>query len=265
METLKQLRARTGAGITDCKKALDEANGDAEKAVEILRKKGIAKAAKRCGRDATEGIIKVAVNEAGNEGYILEVNSETDFVARNKQFQEFVDNILTIVKEQKPANLEALFALTMNTTTVGEELENLSGVIGEKLVINRFEILAGETVASYLHMGGNMGILVSLDKADQKELAYNIAMHIGAANPRYINPEDVDSAELEKEKEIYREQLIKKGKPENIIEKILEGKISKYYGEVCLTKQEYIKDDKKKVEDILGETKVINFIRYSLA
>ncbi len=264
MEKIKQLRERTGAGIVDCKKALEESGNDLDKAVEILRKKGIAKAAKRGDRVTSEGIIEFAVNENQNEGYILEVNSETDFVAKNEQFKTFVASILEVIKTKKPANLDALLAEQMGKGTVKESLENLSGVIGEKLKINKFDIFSAKTVAGYSHLGGKIGVLVALDKEGETQLATNIAMHVAASNPRYLNPEDVDPTEIEKEKEINTEILLKEGKPENIIEKILEGKINKYYGDICLIKQEYIKDDKQKVEQILGDIKVEKFLRYSL-
>ena len=265
MENIKQLREKTGAGIVDCKKAIEEAGNDIEKAVEILRKKGIAKAAKRGDREANEGVIKVAVNKEGNEGYIVEINAETDFVVRNEQFQQFTEKVLNIIKDKKPKNKEELMKLNMENKTVQENLENLSGIIGEKLDVKRCDVIASVgTVAAYSHMGGKIGVLISLDRAGENELAYNIAMQIAAANPKYIIPEDVPDEEIEKEKEIYREQLKKEHKPKEIIEKILLGKINKYLEEVCLVKQEYIKDDKKRVGDILGDIKVLRFVRYSL-
>jgi elongation factor Ts len=265
MEKIKELRNKTGAGIVDCQEALKEADGDMEKAIEILRKKGITKAAKRSGREIKEGVIKVITNKAGNEGYIVEVNAETDFVARNKQFQQFADKVLDIVKNKKPANKEELMKLKMDSGTVKENLDNLSGVIGERLDIRQSETISSSgTVAAYAHMGGKIGVLAALDKAGEEILAHDIAMQIAAANPKYIFTQDVPEEEISKEKEIYRAQLLKEGKPENIIDKILVGKINKYLEEVCLVKQEYIKDDKKKVEDILGDVKVEKFVRYSL-
>jgi len=266
MENIKILREKTGAGMVDCKVALEEAGGDIEKAVEILRKKGISKAAKRTDREAKQGLIKLAVSTDNKEGYIVEVNAETDFVARNERFQAFVNNILEIIKTKKPANREELFTLTMTDgMTVKDSIDSLSGVIGEKLEIKRCDVLkTNGTVAGYSHLDGNIGVLVALDQADKLALATEVAMQIAAANPRYIKPEEVDTAELDKEKEIYREQLIKEGKPEAMLDKILLGKVSKYYEEVCLIKQEYIKDDKKKVEDLLAGVKVEKFVRYSL-
>ncbi|HOZ56311.1 MAG: Elongation factor Ts [Parcubacteria group bacterium ADurb.Bin316] len=264
MENIKELRDKTGAGIIDCKKALEESGGDIAKAVEILRKKGIAKAAKRSEREASEGVIKILVNENGSEAYILEVNAETDFVARNEKFQDFANQAIEAIKANKPGNLDELLNLTMADSTVGEGLKNLSSVIGEKLEIRRFDILAGETVAAYSHMGGRIGVIVAIDKKDAKDLAYDLAMQIAAANPRYITSDEVPSEEIGKEKEVYREQLLKEGKPENMIDKIMEGKLNKYFDEICLVGQDYIKDDKKKVRDILGDVKVTKFIRYSL-
>lgn len=264
MEKIKELRERTGAGMVDCKKALDEAGNDIDKAVEILRKKGITKAAKRGDRETSEGVIQVATNSDNSEAYIVQVNSETDFVARNEQFQAFTKKILGIIEEKKPATLDELFAVQSENGTVKDEMDNLSGVIGEKIDIKRFEVLSGTLVAAYSHMGGKIGVLVVFDKQIDNELATDVAMHIAAINPRYVNPEDVNPEELEKEKEIYKEQLIKEGKPENIIEKIMDGKVGKYYEEICLVKQEFIKDDKKKVEEVLGDAKVQKFIRYSL-
>jgi elongation factor Ts len=264
MELIKKLREMTGAGMVDCQKALAEAANDLDKAVEILRKKGIAKAAKRTDREANEGIVKVAVNGDNTEAYILEVNSETDFVSRNEKFQALAEEIFTIVKNNKPADLVALLASPMAGVTVKENLDNLSGTIGEKMDIKRFAILSGATVAAYSHLGGRMGVLVALDQPGKAEIAADIAMQVAAANPKYLVPADVDPEEMAKEKEIYKAQLIKEGKPEAMVDKIVEGKMGKYYSEVCLVEQEYIKDDKKKVKDILGGANILKFIRYSL-
>lgn len=264
MELIKQLRAMTGAGMVDCQKALKEANNDLNLAVEILRKKGIAKAAKRTDREANEGIVKVAVNAEGNEGYILELNSETDFVSRNDKFQSFANSALELLKENRSEDLKALLALKMQDMTVEETLANLSGTIGEKMNIKRFDIIKGATVAAYSHLGGRMGVLVALDQPDKKELAMDIAMQVAAANPKYLVPAEVEAGEMAKEKEIYKELLLKEGKPAEMVDKIVEGKMGKYYSEVCLTEQEFIKDDKKKIKDILGGANILKFVRYSL-
>lgn len=264
MELIKQLREMTGAGMVDCKKALDESGNDLNKAVEILRKKGISKAAKRTDRETNEGVVKMALNDAKTEGYILELDSETDFVSRNDKFQSFADAVLTIIKTQKPETLEALLALPYDGLTVGDSLANLSGTIGEKMAIKRFAIISGGTVAAYSHLGGKLGVLVALDGVSQETLAADVAMQVAAANPKYLFPSEVDPAEMAKEKEIYKELLLKEGKPENMVDKIVEGKMSKYYSEVCLVEQEYIKDDKKKVKDILGGVNILKFVRYAL-
>jgi elongation factor Ts len=266
MEELKQLRDRTGAGIVDCKTALTEANGDIEKAIEILRKKGISKAAKRSDRETKAGVIIVSVTPDAKEGYLLEMNAETDFVVRNDKFKDLGKQVLEVIKINKPKNLEELLALKLaDGVSVSESWQHLSGVIGEKMGLNRYDKLTtAGTIAGYAHPQGNIGVLVALSVADANDLARDIAMHIAAANPRYINSAEVDPTELAKEKEIYSEQLKKEGKPEAMLEKILIGKMNKFYEEVCLVDQEYIKDDKKKVKDILNGATIEKFIRYSL-
>lgn len=264
MELVKKLRSLTGAGIVDCQKALKETNNDLEKAVDLLRKKGIAKAAKRTDRETSEGVVSLAINEDKSEGYILELNSETDFVSRNEKFQALADQILKVIKDNKPANLDELMSLSAGELNVSDTVSNLSGTIGEKMELRRFAILCDKTVAGYSHLGGRIGVLVSLDTPDKEELALDIAMHVAASSPKYLKSEEVEVEEIEREKSIYKEQLIKEGKPEAMIEKIIEGKMSKYFSEVCLLEQEYIKDDKKKVKDILEGVNITGFIRYSL-
>ncbi len=266
MELIKKLREMTGAGMVDCQKALKEADNNLEMAVEILRKKGIAKAAKRGDRETNEGVIKVAVNEAKDEAYIVELNSETDFVSRNEKFQAMADAILEIIKTKKPANLDELLALPMaDGVSVKDSLDTLSGTIGEKMGIKDFAIISGATCAAYSHLGGKIGVLIALDAAGKDELAAELAMQVAAASPKYLYSSEVQAEDLEKEKEIYKEQLLKEGKPEAMIEKIVEGKMGKYYSEVCLFEQEYIKDDKKKVKDILGGVNILKFVRFTLS
>lgn len=252
----------TGAGMVDCKKALDEAGGDLTKAVEILRKKGIAKAAKRGDRETNEGVVKIAVE--GNEGFIFDLTSETDFVSRNEKFQNFADKAMALALASKPADLESFLSLPVEDGSLKESLDMLSGTIGEKMEIRRFGRITGQSLAAYSHLGGKLGVLIALDTPGKEDLAMELAMQIAAANPKYVDSSQVDPSELAKEKEIYREQLIKEGKPEAMVDKILEGKVNKYYGEVCLIEQEYIKDDKKKVKDLLGSAKVLGFFRFGL-
>lgn len=265
MELIKELRDKTGAGMVDCKKALEEGGNDIEKAIEVLRKRGMAKAAKRGDRETSEGIVKVATNDEHTTGYMIEIDAETDFVVRSERFQEFANNVITLAQQNKITTLEALLVLPMaDGHSVTENLETLSGVLGEKLVIRKMDVLNAGTVVAYSHMGGRIGVLVSLDAAGVAELGHDIAMQIAAANPRYISPEQVPQVEIDKEKAIYTEQLAKEGKPAEMIEKIMAGKINKFFEEVCLVKQEFIKDDTKKVQDILGAAKVEKFIVYSL-
>jgi elongation factor Ts len=264
MEKIKELRDRTGAGMVDCKKALDESGGDIDKAVEILRKKGITKAAKRGGREVSEGVIEAVVSSDKTKGYILELKSETDFVARNEDFKSLAKDILALAEESDVSTREELLSASKDGVSVDDSIKNLSGVIGEKLDLGKVASLKGETVAAYSHLGGKIAVLIALDQAGKEDLANDVAMHIAAANPSYLESSEIPSEEIEKEKSVYREQLLKEGKPENIIDNIIEGKIKKYYSEVCLLNQEYIKDDKQSIQDILGDVKVLGFVRLSL-
>lgn len=265
LDLIKELREKTGAGMGDCKAALEEAGGEMDKAVEILRKKGIAKAAKRSDRQTGEGVIKILTNEQGNEGYMVEIKAETDFVVKSERFEAFSDKVIGLAAASRPETLEALFAVSFDGATVKESLDNLSGVVGEKLEISRYGMLtSGGTVAAYSHAGGRIGVLAAIDQSNRAELAREVAMQAAATNPRFVSPEEVPAEEIEKEKEIYRQQLKNEGKPEAMIEKILDGKINKFYEEVCLIKQEYIKDDKLKMEKVLGGAKVEKFIRFAL-
>lgn len=265
LELIKDLRERSGAGMGDCKVMLEEANGDIEKAIELLRKKGIAKAAKRSDRETSEGLVKVATNSAETEGFAVLLSAETDFVVRSEGFQAFADKLINFIVEKSPAYLEDLMLAQFDKGTLQEDLEAFSSVVGEKLEIKKYQKVASKgTVGVYSHAGGRIGAVVALDKPGQAEVAREVAMQVAAANPRYIAPEDVDASEVEKEKDIYAEQLRKEGKPEEMIEKIMAGKVNKFYEEICLVKQEYIKDDSKKMSDILGETKVEAMVRISL-
>lgn len=280
MDLIKTLRDKTGAGMLDCKLALVESGGEIEQATEILRKKGITRAAKRSNREAKQGIILVDINQEKNKGYILEINSETDFVARNEQFRDFAELVQNIIiaNNIKNNDFEELLKIKLSdcmaslaastplnaNETVKDRLDNLSGTYGEKLEIKKFESLSGQTVSAYSHGGGKIGVLVALDKGEEDGLALDIAMQIASMNPKYKYKEDVPPEERDKEKEIYLEQLAKENKPDNIKEKIIDGKMEKYYQEVCLAEQEYIKDETKRVKDILGEIKVADFIRLSL-
>ena len=233
------LRAKTGAGMMDCKKALTESNGDMEQAIDLLRKKGLSAAAKKSGRVAAEGMIAAAGD--GQCGALVEVNSETDFVAKNEAFQKFSAGLVEVVLEQKPADVEALKKLDFPGTgrNVAEELTHQIATIGENMNIRRFarlESVSGVT-ASYIHGAGKIGVLVQLDtdKADNPkigETARMLAMHVAAASPQYLNRDEVPAEVVEREKDIMRAKALESGKPENIVDKIIAGQINKFFG--CL-------------------------------
>ena len=252
------LRAKTGAGMMDCKKALTEAGGDMEQAVDLLRKKGLSAAAKKSGRVAAEGMI-AAAGEA-QCGALVEVNSETDFVAKNDAFQVFVKGVADVVLDKAPADVEALKALDFPGTgrNVGDELTHQIATIGENMNIRRFARLESKSglTANYIHGAGKIGVLVQLDtdKADDPRVAETaklIAMHVAAASPQYLTREDVPSDVIEREKDIMRAKAKESGKPENIIEKILEGQINKFFGETCLLEQVYVVDTDHKVGKVV--------------
>ncbi|RXT15143.1 translation elongation factor Ts [Ammoniphilus sp. CFH 90114] len=265
---VKELREKTGAGMMDCKKALQESNGDMERAAEILREKGIAKAAKKSDRIAAEGLASVEVK--GNYGVVLEVNSETDFVAKNEEFQNLTKEIASHLVEQRPANLEAaLEAPFGNVSSLNEYLNEKIAKIGERISLRRFSVLEkaeNGAFGAYLHMGGKIGVLVVLDGTTDEALAKDVAMHIAAANPKYVSRDQVSQEEVEKEKEILKAQALNEGKPANIVEKMVEGRLSKYFEEICVNDQPFVKDPDKKVGKLLSEkgASVVTFVRYEV-
>lgn len=253
-----ELRAKTGAGMMDCKKALNECGGDMEQAVDFLRKKGLSAAAKKSGRVAAEGMIAAAGN--ANSGALVEVNSETDFVAKNDAFQAFANGVVQVVLDQSPADVDALKGLDFPGTgrNVGDELTHQIATIGENMNVRRFEKLesASGVVASYIHGAGKIGVMVQLDtdKADDpkvSETAKMLAMHVAAASPQYLSREDVPADVIEREKDIMRVKAIESGKPENIVEKIIEGQVNKFFGETCLLEQVYVVDTDKKIGKVV--------------
>ena len=260
---VKKLREMTGAGMMDCKKALVEADGDFDKAVDILRKKGIAAAQKKAGRVAAEGA--ALAKSTGRMGAVVEVNSETDFVAKNELFRGFVERLLDLILAQRPADLEALKALAWEDgKTVQDALVELIAKIGENIQIRRFAILEGDHVASYVHMGGKIAVLVAFTGGVDEKNAHQIAMHIAAMNPRYRAREDVPEADLAREREVLTEQARATGKPEHILAKIVEGRLRKFYEENCLLEQAFVFDEDKKVADLLGGAELVGFVRYQL-
>lgn len=253
---VSELRKSTGAGMLDCKKALEETGGNMEQAVDLLRKKGLAAAAKKAGRAATEGIVAIAVSADGKTGAMVEVNSETDFVAKTEKFQTFVADIANQVLVADPADNEAFFAqdyVKEPGKTVQAALTEAIAVIGENLQIRRFvRFTSTGLIGSYIHAGGKIGVMTELSgSGDLAPLAKDIAMHAAAAAPMCVRREEVAADVLEREKEIYRDKARQTGKPENIIEKIIEGQINKFYGEICLLEQNFVKDPDKTIQQIL--------------
>ncbi len=274
-----ELRAKTGAGMMDCKKALSEANGDMEQAIDLLRKKGLSAAAKKSGRVAAEGMIAAVGN--GTSGALVEVNSETDFVAKNEAFQGFVNGVADVILNQSPADLDALKDLDSAASgrSVGDELTHQIATIGENMNIRRFTRLEAKpgVTASYVHGGGKIGVLVQIDsdKADSPLLAETarlLAMHVAAAGPQYLSRNDVPADIVEREKEIMRVKALESGKPENIVEKIIEGQINKFFGETCLLEQVYVIDTDRKVSKVIedlakelgGQATLVAYSRYQL-
>ena len=260
---VKELREITGAGMMDCKKALVECEGDKDKAIDYLREKGIAKAAKKAGRIASEGVVAAASD--GKTACIVEINSETDFVAKNENFLALVKKIAEHIVACKPADMDALNASQMDGKTVAEVMTEAVASIGEKLSLRRFEVYTTEDgqLATYIHMGVKIGVIVELSGGD-KTLGKDVAMQIAAAKPQCIGREDVDQEALAHEREVLRKQALEEGKPEKIVEKMVDGRINKYYKEVCLVEQEFVKDSDKTIKDILAGVEVRRFARFEM-
>ncbi|MGI6404463.1 MAG: translation elongation factor Ts [Oscillospiraceae bacterium] len=271
---VQSLREKTGVGMMDCKKALTEAGGDMEKAIELLREKGLAAAAKKAGRIAAEGVVYSTVT--GNVGAVVEVNSETDFVAKNEEFMNFVKAVADTVIAENPADLDALLncKLAGSDQTVQAALQDKILVIGENLKVRRFERYEG-VCTSYVHGGGRIGVLVQFDtdlgdKAEFEAYGKDIAMQIAAVGPQYVSKEDVPAEVLNKEKEILTAQAMNEGKPQNIAEKMVAGRINKFYKEVCLVDQPFVKDGDQSVgqyteataKALGGSIKIVRFARF---
>ena len=259
-KSVKELREMTGAGMMDCKKALVQTEGDIEKAVEYLREKGLAAAAKKAGRVAAEGIVKTFVSADKKTAGMVEVNCETDFVAANEEFVSFADKVAEMVANTSAANVEELLAEKFDgEATVQEALTALIAKLGETMTLRRFAKFNIEkgAVASYIHGGGRIGVMVEVacdtESEILEEVAREVCMQVAAANPLFLSKEEVDSESLEKEKEIYRVQALNEGKPENIVEKMVNGRIQKYYKEVCLLDQAWVKDGDKSITKYLQE------------
>ena len=263
---VKELREKTGAGMMDCKKVLTETDGDLEKASELLRERGIAKAAKKSGRIAAEGMVEAYISDDEKVGAIVEVNSETDFVAKNEEFKKFVMDVAKQVVKNNPKTVEDLLnepAIFEDGKTVNEALVGKIATIGENISIRRFarfETTDG-LIEKYIHGDGKIAVLVDMTSGS-KELAKDVCMQIAAARPEYVSREQVPAERLEKEKEILKAQTMNEGKPEAIAEKIVMGRINKFYEEICLVDQEFVKDPSQKVSNILKDAKVVEFARF---
>ena len=264
---VKDLRTQTGAGMMDCKKALVEAEGDIAKAVDILREKGLSQAAKKASRVAAEGAVGSAVSEDGKTGTILEVNCETDFVGTNEDFRNLAASIADQILAVNPADVEALLDSEIDGKKVRDLVTEAVAKIGENISVRRFvryESAEGK-VYSYIHGGGKIGVLVEMIGADD-ELGKDIAMQVAAANPSYLDRTQVSRAEIDHEKEVLAVEARNEGKPENIIEKMVIGRINKYYKEVCLVDQEFLKDGDLTISKLLKSknASVVRFARYQL-
>ncbi|APH05231.1 translation elongation factor Ts [Bacillus weihaiensis] len=267
-QMVKELREKTGAGMMDCKKALTETNGDMDQAIDYLREKGIAKAAKKADRIAAEGSTLVKVN--GNDAVILEVNSETDFVAKNEGFKDLLNGLADFLLAKKPADIDAALAETMdNGSSVNDFINSAIAKIGEKITLRRFTILTkteNDAFGAYLHMGGRIGVLTLLEGTTDEDAAKDVAMHIAAVNPKYVSRDQVSAEEADRERKVLTEQALNEGKPENIVAKMVEGRLGKYFEDICLLDQSFVKNPDQKVKDFVqskGGT-VNTFIRYEV-
>lgn len=252
-QDIKELREKTGAGMLDCKKALEENNGDMAAAIDWLREKGIAKAVKKGSRIAAEGLSEILTS--GNRAVILEVNSETDFVAKNEEFQKFITNVGEALLKEDVKTMEEALNVNTENGTINDYLVALIAKIGEKISFRRFESITkndNEVFGVYSHMGGKISVLTVIEGANE-EVARDISMHIAAMKPLYIKREDVEASVLEHEKSIIKEQAINEGKPADIAEKMVAGRINKYYKEVCLLEQEFVKNPDITVDEYLKQ------------
>ncbi|MFK5676368.1 translation elongation factor Ts [Ligilactobacillus sp. LYQ60] len=263
---VKELRDKTGVGMMDAKKALVACDGDMDKATDFLREKGMAKAAKKSGRVAAEGLADVVID--GNTAAILEVNAETDFVAANDQFKTLVKHIGAVIAAEKPVDVEAALQVKTDKGTINDEIVEATAVIGEKISLRRFAVVEkneDEHFGAYIHMGGKIASLVKVNGADD-ETAKDVAMHVAAINPKYVNRNEVPADVVAHEKEVLTEEAKNEGKPEKIVEKMVMGRMNKFFGEICLDDQEFVKDSDQKVGKYVASKggKVESFVRYEV-
>ncbi|MEH6904981.1 MULTISPECIES: translation elongation factor Ts [Neobacillus] len=267
-QMVKELREKTGAGMLDCKKALTETDGDMEKAIDFLREKGIASAAKKGDRIAAEGLTYVVTE--GNDAVILEVNSETDFVAKNEAFQALVKDLATHLLNNKPASVEEASTQTMeNGATVADHINASIAKIGEKLTLRRFTVLSktdNDAFGAYIHMGGRISVLSVLEGTTETDAAKDVSMHIAALKPKYVSRDEVSQEEVEHERQVLTQQALNEGKPAKIVEKMVEGRLGKYFEDVCVLDQTFVKNPDQKVRQFVeskGAT-IREFVRYEV-
>ena len=266
-QLVKELREKTGAGMMDCKKALVSTEGDIDAAIDFLREKGLAAAGKKADRIAAEGTTYILEN--GNEAILLEVNAETDFVAKNDKFQVLVSSLAEQLLSAKPESVEAALELEKDGVKIADQISTATATIGEKISLRRFEIKTktdADAFGSYLHMGGRIGVLVVLEGSTDAAAAKDIAMHIAAINPTYISRDEVSADEVERERKVLTEQALNEGKPENIVAKMVEGRLGKYFEDVCLLDQAFVKNSDQKVRDFVKslDATVTSFTRYAV-
>jgi len=266
---VKELREKTGVGMMDCKKALQETDGDMDKAVDYLREKGMATAAKKAGRIAAEGSTFIATDN--NTAVLLEVNCETDFVTKNEQFKQLLSELGNHLLSQKPESVEAALEQKLNGEgeTVEEHINSFVAKIGEKISLRRFELITKtdqDAFGAYLHMGGRIGALTLLEGTTDEDTAKDVAMHVAAVNPRYISREDVSEEEVNHERELLKTQALNEGKPEKIVEKMVEGRLGKFFEEICLLEQDIVKNPDQTVKNFVSEknANVKEFVRYEV-
>lgn len=276
-QTVKELREKTGAGMADCKKALEEAAGDMQAAIDWLRKRGAASVAKRADRDANEGIVVVKTSEDGKTAAIVEVNCETDFVARNDEFVAFATAICDAILAQPITSEDQLWTIESNGKTLGNLRDEILAKFSEKIGLRRYERIATNgRVMEYTHAGSRLGVLVEFDGAagsdEIKPLTRDVAMQVAAMQPMFVDRSQVNQEVLAKELEIYKQQALEEGKKEDIAERVAQGRLGKFYEEQVLIEQTFVKDPSKKVSDIVaeigklsgGDVKVVSFVRYNL-
>jgi elongation factor Ts len=270
---VKELREKTAVGMMECKKALVESDGDMEKAILWLRERGMSRAAKKSGRTAAEGLVEIYITDDQSAGVLVELNCETDFAAKNEEFKSFARSVAKLAIDNKSSSVDEILGMNIEGATAKDTLTQLIAKIGENMNLRRIKVCTTSNgiVSGYSHMGGKIGALIALEGAtgnDVSALGKDVAMHIAAAAPRYLVESEVNASEIEQEKELAKKKLEEEGKPADLIDKILMGQMSKFYKEICLTKQAYVKDPSTSVEKLIKtsgtNTAISSFARFQL-